>query len=61
MQCLQYKTDQQTDLRKIEKLNRLLLGLMATGEKPTSTVEVQPAAADDRQAQRPAKGARRKG
>lgn len=35
MQCLQYKTDQQTDLRKIEKLNRMLFSLMATGEAPT--------------------------
>lgn len=34
MQCLQYKTDQQTDLRKIEKLNRMFFSLMATGEAP---------------------------
>lgn len=34
MQCLQYKTDQQSDLRKLEKLNLQMLALMATGEAP---------------------------
>ena len=33
-QCLQYKTDQQSDLRKVEKLNLQLLALMATGAPP---------------------------
>lgn len=34
-QCLQYKTDQQSDLRKVEKLNLQMLALMATGAPPT--------------------------
>ena len=34
LQCLQYKTDQQADLKKIEKLNRVFFALMATGEAP---------------------------
>lgn len=33
-QCLQYRTDQQADLKKLEKLNTLFLALMATGEDP---------------------------
>jgi signal recognition particle subunit SRP9 len=32
--CLQYKTDQQSDLRKLEKLNLQMMALMATGEAP---------------------------
>lgn len=35
LQCLQYKTDQQSDLRKLEKLNLQMMALMATGEAPT--------------------------
>jgi hypothetical protein len=31
MQCLQYKTDQQSDVKKVEKLNNLFFGLMANG------------------------------
>jgi hypothetical protein len=31
---LQYKTDQQADLKKIEKLNRVFFALMATGAPP---------------------------
>ena len=34
LQCLQYKTDQQADLKKIEKLNRVFFALMATGAPP---------------------------
>ena len=34
LQCLQYKTDQQADLKKIERFNTLLVSLMATGEDP---------------------------
>ena len=34
-QVLQYKTDQQADLKKIEKLNQLFFALMATGEAPS--------------------------
>lgn len=34
MQCLQYKTDQQADLKKIERLNHTFFALMATGEGP---------------------------
>ena len=34
LQCLQYKTDQQADLKKIEKLNRAFFALMATGAPP---------------------------
>ena len=35
LQCLQYKTDKQTDLKKIEKLNHIFFSLMATGQDPT--------------------------
>ena len=31
MQCLQYQTDQQSDVKKVEKLNNLFFGLMAKG------------------------------
>ena len=31
VQCLQYQTDQQSDVKKVEKLNNLFFGLMATG------------------------------
>jgi signal recognition particle subunit SRP9 len=31
LQCLQYKTDQQADLKKVEKLNNLFFALMAKG------------------------------
>ena len=34
VQCLQFKTDQQSDLKKIEKLNRMFFSLMATGAAP---------------------------
>ncbi|KAL4432812.1 hypothetical protein ABPG77_008138 [Micractinium sp. CCAP 211/92] len=47
--CLQYKTDQQTDLRKIEKLNRMFFSLMATGDAPAEDVEM--AAAEQQQQQ----------
>ncbi|KAL6779123.1 SRP9 [Auxenochlorella protothecoides x Auxenochlorella symbiontica] len=32
--CLQYKTDQQADLKKVDKLNALFFALMATGQAP---------------------------
>ena len=32
LQCLQYKTDQQTDLKKLERLNNLFFALMAKGD-----------------------------
>ncbi|KAK2079401.1 hypothetical protein QBZ16_003092 [Prototheca wickerhamii] len=31
---LQYKTEQQADLKKLERLNALFFSLMATGEAP---------------------------
>ena len=31
MQCLQFQTDQQSDVKKVEKLNNLFFGLMAKG------------------------------
>ena len=31
MQCLQYQTDQQSDMKKVEKLNNLFFGFMAKG------------------------------
>lgn len=34
-QCLQYKTDQQADLKKVEKLNSRFFSLMATGSPPS--------------------------
>ncbi|KAI3435566.1 hypothetical protein D9Q98_001631 [Chlorella vulgaris] len=40
--CLQYKTDQQADLKKIEKLSKVFFSLMATGEPPADDVELQP-------------------
>jgi hypothetical protein len=52
MQCLQYKTDKQADLKKIEKLNHVFFSLMATGKDPVEDVEM--VAAD-------AAGRRRKG
>lgn len=44
MQCLQYKTDQQSDVKKVEKLNDLFFGLMAKGveEKPEGTLQLAP-------------------
>jgi signal recognition particle subunit SRP9 len=33
-QCLKYKTDQQADLRKLERLTTALFPLMACGEAP---------------------------
>ncbi len=35
LQVLQYKTDQQADLKKVEKLNQLFFSLMATGKAPS--------------------------
>ncbi|EFN58678.1 hypothetical protein CHLNCDRAFT_19803 [Chlorella variabilis] len=37
--CLQYKTDQQADLKKVEKLNRVFFELMATGQAPAGASE----------------------
>ncbi len=34
-QCLKYKTDQQVDIRKMEKLNALFFAVTATGERPS--------------------------
>ena len=34
VQVLQYKTEQQADLKKLERLNALFFSLMATGEAP---------------------------
>lgn len=31
VQCLQYQTDQQPDVKKVEKLNNLFFGFMAKG------------------------------
>lgn len=44
VQCLQYKTDQQSDVKKVEKLNNLFFGLIAKGveEKPEGTVQLAP-------------------
>jgi hypothetical protein len=44
VQCLQYKTDQQSDVKKVEKLNNLFFGLMAKG------VEEQPRMQQSQQA-----------
>jgi hypothetical protein len=52
---LQYKTDKQADLKKLEKLNNVFFSLMATGKDPEDDVEMAPA-----EAARAAKG-RRKG
>jgi hypothetical protein len=43
MQCLQYKTDKQADLKKIEKLHHIFFALMATGKEPVEDVEMAPA------------------
>lgn len=40
--CLQYKTDQQADLKKVEKLNRVFFELMATGQAPADDFEMPP-------------------
>jgi hypothetical protein len=42
-QCLQYKTDQQTDLRRLEKLNILFFALMSKGEVTGEHVMTLPA------------------
>ena len=34
MQCLKYKTDQQVDLRKLERITLIFFPLMASGELP---------------------------
>ncbi|PSC72821.1 Signal recognition particle 9 kDa [Micractinium conductrix] len=41
--CLQYKTDQASDLRKLERLNAQFFALMATGEALPEDAEMQPA------------------
>lgn len=57
-QCLQYKTDQQSDLKKIERLNNLFFDLTATGDAPAGgDAEMAPA---DAPAAAPRQG-RRKG
>ena len=43
LQCLQYKTDQQADLRKIEKLNNLFFSLMAAHSQDTTAGKCSPA------------------
>jgi hypothetical protein len=35
LQCLKYKTDQQVDVKKMEKFNSLCFVLMARGDRPT--------------------------
>lgn len=40
VQCLQYKTDQVSDLKKIEKLNNKLFNLMALGEEGADDVDM---------------------
>lgn len=40
VQCLQYKTDQVSDLKKIEKLNNKLFNLMALGEQGADDVDM---------------------
>jgi hypothetical protein len=40
MQCLQYKTDKQADLKKIEKLHHVFFSLMATGKEPEEDVDM---------------------
>lgn len=50
VQCLQFRTDQAADLRKVEKLNRALFALMATGAAPPAEdVEMQAAEEQQRQ------------
>ncbi|KAL4536249.1 hypothetical protein Ndes2526A_g05787 [Nannochloris sp. 'desiccata'] len=46
--CLQYKTDKQADLKKIEKLNHVFFSLMATGKDPVGDVEMVAADAGGR-------------
>lgn len=38
MQCLKYKTGQQSDLKRLERLNTLFFSLMATGQRPGELV-----------------------
>ncbi|CAL5225197.1 g7980 [Coccomyxa viridis] len=49
--CLQYQTDQQSDVKKVEKLNNLFFGLMATGvedsEEPAADGDVSIADAQE--------------
>lgn len=40
-QCLKYKTDQQADVKKMEKLNSLFFVLNARGEHPTGEKDVE--------------------
>ena len=37
LQALQFKTDQQADVRKFEKLTNLFFALMATGDDPPAS------------------------
>jgi len=34
MQCLQYKTDQQQDLKKVERITQMFFALFSKGELP---------------------------
>ncbi|GAB4820440.1 hypothetical protein N2152v2_007486 [Parachlorella kessleri] len=50
---LQYKTDQQADLKKVDKLNQLFFSLMATGEAPPAgDVEMATEASSQQQQQK---------
>jgi hypothetical protein len=35
LQCLKYRTDQQIDVKKMEKLNALFFAITSTGERPS--------------------------
>ncbi|KAG2484400.1 hypothetical protein HYH03_016814 [Edaphochlamys debaryana] len=53
--CLKYKTDQQVDLRKIERITSIFFPLMACGDLPPEGAEA--GQAGQQQAAAPARGA----
>lgn len=49
--CLKYKTDQQSDLRKLERITSIFFPLMACGELPAEGAEAAPAQQQQQQQQ----------
>ncbi|GLI64713.1 hypothetical protein VaNZ11_008073 [Volvox africanus] len=53
--CLKYKTDQQADLKKLERITSIFLPLMACGDLPAEGAS-GPEAGQQQQQQQPASG-----
>ncbi|GIL49480.1 hypothetical protein Vafri_5809 [Volvox africanus] len=54
--CLKYKTDQQADLKKLERITSIFLPLMACGDLPAEGVSGPEAGQQQQQQQQPASG-----